>query len=559
MQNQLITTQGAVTRIKQGSFRYVEQVCQEGLGLRYGGAFSAYIEGEAYYLDDGTSELNEGDSVIYTQRYDVDDEFNPISPPGFQQIGVFTVKKCVKGNHTYSFIAYDNLEKLNASYSDKLYNAKASFPMTVQAFLNQMNTDSVADFGVSISVGELYAYNLSEMAGQMLEYFYADGLSYKDILMYFAELSSQYVRCDATGTVHFLRFDTVPDRATPPYWKNSDRYIIAPTDQVTYTGTADIGGTPTTVNLIPIFYKQDGLEREEYHFIDIDRFTIKNIRGEEWMFYQSTVYPPWKNNYVIQKNALVDKMVLSSSAKNQLAGQGMAGVHALYSLGYDLYPFETHLFPFRNPFNAGQILPHIEDADGNRFASVIMKMEQTDSEVILTCSGAERYYTSASDNYDTEENAQALNIFVNDIYGGNVDPVAFRKTLNLGINGALPLTIGQGGTGNTGTDYINNVPALIATANSNSTIVSAYYASWGKLASVELEITRSINTGTTAEVTVATLVSGKRPAVNSPAIVRYAGDVYYAYINTNGQVRFRVPVSIPSGTTLYFNATYLLA
>lgn len=553
MINQLLANGVPVQLVKQGTFRYVEQVCQEGIGVRYGNAISSYVEAECYYKVDGTAEVNEGDSILYMQVYDVDDEFEPIGTSGLQQIGVFTVKKCVKGKHSYTFIAYDNLEKLNASYSDILAADKASFPMSIQAFLNQLASSALSNFNVGILVSELNIYNLSDPTNQMIDYFYADGLSYKDILMYFAELSSQYITCEDGNNVHFKRFSTTPNRSTP-YWKNSDRYIIAPTDQVTYTGTADIGGTPTTVNLIPVFYKQDGLEHENFSFVGLDRFTIKDPYGAEWWYAQTRVYPPLNNNYVIQKNALVNKLIVDDTVKDSFVLGGMSAIHTLLT-DNAIYPFEAHLFPFRNPFNAGQILPHIEDEKGNRFSSVIMKMEQTDSEVILTCSGAERYYTSASDNYDAEENAQMLNIVINDLNddvndlesnkadtdGGNINATGFREALGLGATAT--------------TTTISN----IATAASNSTIVSASYAEWGKLASVELEITRSINTGTTADVTVATLVSGKRPAVNSPAVLRYLGNIYYAYVQTNGQIRFRTPNSIPSGTSLIFNAVYLLA
>ena len=44
-----------------------------------------------------------------------------------------------------------------------------------------------------------------------------------------------------------------------------------------------------------------------------------------------------------------------------------------------------------------------------------MKMEQTDFEVILTCSGAEKYYDDSSKNYDVAEETTSLSVAVNDL------------------------------------------------------------------------------------------------------------------------------------------------
>lgn len=440
MRNILEVNSLTVNYVKQGTFRYVQQVMQEGLGIRYGNSFSSYIEAEAYYKPDGTQEINEGDEIVYIQELNVDDEFEPITPAASVSIGKFTVKKIVKSKKSYLFIAYDNLEKLNASYSEHLFDNKSSFPNNLKVVLDQLVNYASNDLGVTITINELDAYNLSTPTSQIMDYFYTDGISYKDILSHLAELSFQYMQCDSNGDVHFKRFSTASANG---YWKNSDRYIIAPTDQVTYTGTALINGTSQTVTLFPVFYKQDGLSHESYAFKGTQDLLVKNIKGETW--HSIDLLPKTVNNpYIIQKNPFVDKLTLTTQGKHDLFDFGFAAINSLTG-GRSISPVEVHLFPFRNPFNAGQILPHIEDADGNRFSSVVMKMEQTDSEVIITCSGTEYYYTSASENYDNEENAQFLNVAVNDLYEIKVNKSGDTMTGALTLN--TPLAIASGGTG----------------------------------------------------------------------------------------------------------------
>ena len=93
----------------------------------------------------------------------------------------------------------------------------------------------------------------------------------------------------------------------------------------------------------------------------------------------------------------------------------------------------------------------------------------------------------------------------------------WRSALGLGTSGALPITIAQGGTGQTEISYITTVSSIL-TKGSNITISSAYYVQWGKVA--ELFISWSTSStitvqpdGNAANVTIGTLVSGKRPKI----------------------------------------------
>lgn len=127
---------------------------------------------------------------------------------------------------------------------------------------------------------------------------------------------------------------------------------------------------------------------------------------------------------------------------------------------------------------------------------------------------------------------------------------------NLAISN--PLAVAQGGTGSTAVTTTSTITD-IATAGGNTTITGATYAEWGKIASVQVILKRSINTGTNTDVTVATLVSGKRPAITSPAIVRYNGSNIFSYVASDGGIRINTATSIPANTELIIDAVYILA
>ena len=56
-----------VQLVKSGSFRYVQQVCEEGVGIRFENVFSSYIEAEAFYMSGAVTEVSEGDVLYYYQ------------------------------------------------------------------------------------------------------------------------------------------------------------------------------------------------------------------------------------------------------------------------------------------------------------------------------------------------------------------------------------------------------------------------------------------------------------------------------------------------------------
>lgn len=111
-----------------------------------------------------------------------------------------------------------------------------------------------------------------------------------------------------------------------------------------------------------------------------------------------------------------------------------------------------------------------------------------------------------------------------------------------------PLAINRGGTGQTA---VSHVTSGVATAGSNITVQAQHFYQWGKLAQVSLQIKTSA--AISADATIATIASGKRPACAIYAFDSYNGRIEFA---TDGKVITRH--SLSNGATVYIYTVYML-
>ena len=131
---------------------------------------------------------------------------------------------------------------------------------------------------------------------------------------------------------------------------------------------------------------------------------------------------------------------------------------------------------------------------------------------------------------------------------------AWRKALGLGSNGAFPILISQGGTGQTAIESTSTV-SDIATAETGYTITAASFIKWGKVAQANVSIRKTAAVTEDANLHIATLISGKRPAGRCGAVATNAS-ISYAYVEPNGEVHVRGTVAANTTIGVYF--TYLL-
>jgi len=130
------------------------------------------------------------------------------------------------------------------------------------------------------------------------------------------------------------------------------------------------------------------------------------------------------------------------------------------------------------------------------------------------------------------------------------------------------ITIAQGGTGATATTKETTVSNVI-TAASGITISRADYAVWGKLAQLFIQFKRSSAIsvpadGNFTDITVGTLVSGKRPTIYTTCVGAGSPQAW-GYISSNGSVVLTAlegtgaTRTVAANTTLELYATYILA
>ena len=131
-------------------------------------------------------------------------------------------------------------------------------------------------------------------------------------------------------------------------------------------------------------------------------------------------------------------------------------------------------------------------------------------------------------------------------------PAEWRKVLGLGTNGAFPITIAQGGTGQTGLITTDTISEIV-TAASGFTIIEAYYAQFGKVATVYVLIKSDNDISTNNWTTWATIVSGKRPGTN---IVMGCTRTSFCSMGSSGNIM--VSSTVSAGAQYLFSATYLL-
>ena len=306
--------------------------------VRVGCVSSASIEVSAFASESNAP--TNGERLTY---YQVDDEGNET------KIGVFYAEPTITTKNSYSFVAYDAVKKLDVDFSEHLATIQADFPMTLMEIVEE--AANVA--GVTLASG--LSFPLSTLS---INAFSQSGITCRQIFSWAAEIAGRFVRCNADGEIIFDWYATASD-------------VIAPSD----TNGA-------------IYYKQDGLTYEKYETSTLDRVRVyqTNIDVLAYVYPQSVTDG---NTYDVSGNLLL--LDASDSTYNTVA-QNIYNV--LTSLGV-YRPCSVQLFPFNNPFKAGDKIT-ITDSQGVTFNTIVMSITINDSGVTLTSTGNEEYANASS-------------------------------------------------------------------------------------------------------------------------------------------------------------------
>ena len=389
-----------VTQIVQGSFHYSASVSNPG-ELRLGGIFSASIEFD-YYTSNGIT-VNVGDVLQYIRTFPgVNTSFEEVIGTATQNKGTFNVTSVENRGETCHVIAYDDIIKLDVSFSERLKQLESSFPMSLHDLLDEVISVS----GVPTSIHETQT-PISQFWAQNVMYFYSDSITCRNIYEWIAELRGFPLALDTSVTPNKIANRPFGwNRQVATNWPSAGAYIICP-DDGTYTVPYD-PSSPTQA--IDVWYKENGLSIGK---------PITSYDGVEILWpggaiigYYYGVQTPTKI-YRVKNNILFNYILLDGTQVNP---DSIA--QNIYNRLADLATCVSGtvaLFPFRYPFTASALVG-VVDAQGNQYKMPVMREDFTDNGVIIEAFANDYDNTSVSNSFDTQENKTvSLDVRVTDL------------------------------------------------------------------------------------------------------------------------------------------------
>ena len=358
--------------------------------LRPGCVSSAMIEVEVY-----GSQLNApsyGEPLTY---YTVDSEGNET------YIGKFYAEPSIQSRATYSFVAFDVVDKLNVGFAERLLAIQDNFPMT----LADLVSEACAVAGVTLATTNF------PMASTTIKSFYVENIKCKDILSYAAEIACRFVRCDANEQIIF------------DWYALDNAHRIYPTS-----------GTNGSESYVA--YKQNGLNYQNYSVANPGCVAVKPLGTENAAY----IYPdsfeaayaedPLGNGVITLYNLIaVDDgnggISLSGGISDtdtgngnvEMEGSGSASANnalviannilltnadsaTMSAIAQHIYtemltvpayrPATAQLFPSENPYRAGDIAK-VTDIQGVSFSMPIMSFVVTQAAAKVEATGNESY------------------------------------------------------------------------------------------------------------------------------------------------------------------------
>ena len=365
------------------SVKFVEKV-NATTDLRPGCVSSAYIEVVVYGAQ--SSAPSSGEPLKYYQ----------VSANGYETyIGTFYAEPSIQSRSTYSFVAFDIVDKLNVGFGERLLAIQEDFPMDLSDLVEE---------ACDVAGVELYNTNFP-MHDMPVQSFWVDGITCRDVLSYAAEIACCYVQCDSNEK---LRFN---------WYAEKEDYRIYPTSEDTLEETR-------------IAYKQNGLSYQDYSVHTVGSVAVRplNTEGAAYIypstFSSVTALDPLHNGVVTlvnltavddgngnvelsgdftatDTNSNVEIIPEGGSSSNCLVIQNnllltnatdvvmetvAEWIYTTMSALPAYRPAVAHLFPFENPFRAGDIVA-VTDAQGVSFVMPIMSMTVEQSAATLEATG----------------------------------------------------------------------------------------------------------------------------------------------------------------------------
>lgn len=384
------------------SVKFVEKV-NATTDLRPGCVSSAYIEVVVYGAQSDAP--SSGEPLKYYQ----------VDANGFETfIGTFYAEPSIQSRNTYSFVAFDVVDKLNVGFSERLLAIQVDFPMT----LADLVTEACNVAGV-----QLYTTNfpLHEVE---IQSFWVEGITCRDILSYAAEIACRFVRCDANEKIVF------------EWYAEKEDYRIYPTSQ---------NGSE-----VRIAYKQNGLSYQAYSVPNAGCVAVRPLNSENAAYiYPETVQAVTATDPLLNGNVTLYNLVAVDDGRGGITLSGdftttdiqgnveidsegggsasnclvisnnilltNADSETMESVAEWIYtemttipvyrPAKAELFPSENPFRAGDIVA-VTDIQGISFVMPIMSMIVEQSAATVEATGNRLY----DQDYGNDTSKQLQNL-----------------------------------------------------------------------------------------------------------------------------------------------------
>ena len=363
---------------------------------------SAYIE--VVVLDKASTAPSKGEALKYYQIVNGVETY----------IGTFYAEASVDSRSSYSFTAFDAVDKLNTDFSARLLAIQEDFPMELEDLVSEACTVA----GVQLYTTNFPKHDLT------IQSFYVDNITCRDILSYAAEIACRFVRCDSNEKLIFDWYatkqnyriypTTVNDAETKVAYKRSglsyQGYSVSPvgsvairplnTEDAAYIYPTVISAVTATdplsdgnVTLYNLTAADDG-----YGNITLSgNFTTTDTNGA--VEITATGGGGTSNTLVIANNILLTNA--SAATMNAVA-------EWIYSqmITIPAYrPCRAELFPAENPFHAGDIVA-VTDAQNVSFVMPIMAMTVQPSASVVEAFGNKTY----DQDFGTDTEKQIMNL-----------------------------------------------------------------------------------------------------------------------------------------------------
>lgn len=315
------------------------------------------------------------------------------------RIGKFIAEKpTVASRSSLRFSAYDNISKTEKLFSGWLRDNQELFPMTAMELLTHVCAYS----------GVAYAGGVFPNQSIVINAFYADNMTCRQVLSWIASLAGRFVRANSSGQLELAQYSENLGTSVTYRGGYSNPVNIVVTDDnghVTITSddmvvaddgyghviatinninVVDIDGNVTLATGSAIPYMQGSLSYETYTTDKINRVQIKHSDDDIGVVYPAEADG---NCYTISQN-----MLLGTCSLEDVTAVAQTLYEQLQNVTY--VPFTVTL-PRTIKVRAGEIIG-IRDINGNSFISMIMKMSVTPSGVTISATGDKSYESSVA-------------------------------------------------------------------------------------------------------------------------------------------------------------------